>query len=242
MGLDLNCDLGEGEPLSRTRALMRWVTSANIACGVHAGSVVTVERCVRLALDHGVRIGAHPGLAGNFGRREQPVTPAELQQILAQQVGGFALIARAADARLHHVKLHGALYHAVESDRLLARVYVDAARNWFPGVRLYVRAGGMVEAMAGRIGVVAWPEGFADRAYHADGRLVDRSTPGAVIHSVTQVQQQAETFAAGKPIESIEGTPLTLTLKTLCVHGDTPGAVGMARAVASALAPVNRSH
>src|SRR5438093_1543012 len=146
MKLDLNCDLGEGEPGPRTRALMRWITSANVACGRHAGDLPTMESCVRLAKQFGVRLGAHPGTAsrGDFGRAPVEVGADELELLLLEQVGALERLARAAGVRLHHIKLHGALYHASEASDVVARRYLRSVRRWWPRSVPYVRAGGTV--------------------------------------------------------------------------------------------------
>ena len=144
MKLDLNCDLGEGEPIARTRALMRCITSANIACGGHAGDLVSVKACIRLARKFCVNIGAHPGPPGqgSFGRGPLEVSGDELELWLLQQVSVVERLAGAAGTRLHHIKLHGALYHASESSEALARRYLTGARRWWPRAILFVRAGG----------------------------------------------------------------------------------------------------
>src|SRR5262245_44340148 len=146
MKLDLNCDLGEGEPLVRTRALMRWITSANVACGGHAGDTQLMTACVRLARRYGVRLGAHPGPwdRANRGRSRVEISPDELELLLIHQVGALEKIAHAKAAKLHHVKLHGGLYHAVESSETLAKHYVTTVKHWWPGVKIYACAGGRV--------------------------------------------------------------------------------------------------
>jgi UPF0271 protein len=150
MKLDLNCDLGEGEALSHTRALMHWITSANVACGGHAGDLRTMESCVRLAKRFGVRLGAHPGpwSRGNFGRGRVDLTPDEFELLLLQQVGALERIARQHSVKLHHIKLHGGLYHASEESDALGARYVATVRRSWPKCVLYVRAGGRVARLA----------------------------------------------------------------------------------------------
>src|ERR1041385_2748764 len=150
MKLDLNCDLGEGEPLARTRALMRWITSANIACGGHAGDVKSMEACVRLAKQFGVRVGAHPGPwdRDDFGRGSVRMTPDELELLLLQQVGALERMARAHRVPLHHIKLHGALYHLSETDSALGRRYLECVGRWWPSAKIYARAGGAIKQRA----------------------------------------------------------------------------------------------
>ena len=143
MTLDLNCDLGENEPAACTRALMRSISSANIACGGHAGSVDRMEACVTWALAAGVRLGAHPGARdpGGSGRDPIAIAPPELQILLLHQVGALDRIARAHHTRLHHVKLHGALYHASDTHQDLAEAYVTTIARWWPRLRIYARRG-----------------------------------------------------------------------------------------------------
>lgn len=235
MFLDLNCDLGEGEPPAKTRALMTWVDSVNIACGVHAGDLESMERCIRSAVLRGIRIGAHPGLPGQFGRARVDLSPAQFQMLLLHQVGGFEHVVHGQGAGLHHIKLHGALYHQVDSDPSLARAYLKTAARWFPGVRLFVRAGGRTARMAARYHVPIWEEGFVDRGYCPDGTLVSRGDPGALIHDPESAVGRVKEYAETGQIGACDGTKLALRLQTLCVHGDSPGAVEMARAVSRVL-------
>jgi UPF0271 protein len=158
--MDLNCDLGEGEPAARTRALMRWITSANIACGGHAGDAETMIDCLRLCAKHGVRAGAHPGFPnrGTMGRGEISITPAELRTLLLHQVGGLATLALAGNTPLTHIKLHGTLYHASDHSTALARAYLETVRAYWPELTIYARAGGMVAGLARRLRMPVWPE------------------------------------------------------------------------------------
>jgi UPF0271 protein len=236
MKLDLNCDLGEGEPLARTRALMRCITSANIACGGHAGDVRSITAGIRLAKRFGVNIGAHPGPPGrsDFGRGPLEVPGGELELWLLQQVSVVERLAGEAGARLHHIKLHGALYHAVESNDGLARRYLAAARRWWPRAVLFVRAGGTVARFARRAGARVWEEVFADRACLDDGSLVPRRRPGALLTGLAEVSRRLELLRARGEIETISGRRLPVRARTVCVHSDTPGAVKIAQ-VASAI-------
>jgi UPF0271 protein len=235
VNFDLNCDLGEGEPRQRTRALMRYVTSVNIACGGHAGDVVSMDYCVRWARKLGVRPGAHPGVAGNFGRDEPDLGPRELGLLVLQQVGALRRLAEVQRVRLHHIKLHGGLYHLVERQPGLARAYVAAVKRWFPGLRIYALAGGRVAALGRKVGVTVWEEAFADRAYRTDGTLVPRAEPGAVLHQPSTVRARLRELRAGRAILATDGSRLALRPRTICVHGDTPGAVAFARVAAQEL-------
>lgn len=231
--LDLNCDLGEHEPPARTRALMRQVTSANVACGGHAGGLESMARCVRLAAEFGVRLGAHPGPPNraDFGRGAVHPTPDELVLWLVQQAGALAQVARPHGQVLHHIKLHGALYHASEADPELAVAYVRAVGRYFPGVKIYSLSGGQVARVARRAGIVAWEEMFADRAYRQDGSLVPRHEPAAVLTRPAQVKVRLENWLQTGQIETADGARLGLPAQTLCVHGDTPGAATLVRAL-----------
>jgi UPF0271 protein len=236
MQLDLNCDLGEGEPFARTRALMRHATSVNVACGVHAGDAATMERCVQLTQKLGVRIGAHPGVAGAFGRAEVKLTGNEFQTLLLQQVGALHRLTEVHRVRLHHVKLHGSLYHAVERNVELGRCYVETLGRWFGGLRIYARAGGQVAALGRKLGVAVWEEAFADRAYRPDGSLVAREEPGALLTRPAEITRRVHELRAGRGILAMDGYRLPLRVRTICVHGDTPGAIRLLGAASRALA------
>jgi 5-oxoprolinase (ATP-hydrolysing) subunit A len=230
-GWDLNCDLGEGEPWARTRALLRQITSANVACGGHAGDALTMERVVVEAKALGVRLGAHPGVPGAFGRGEVTLSPGQLQTLVLQQVGALDLLARRHGSRLHHIKLHGALYHAVENDKALGRAYVEAVTRWFPKVKIYARAGGLILTLAREVGVAAWAEGFIDRAYCANGQLVPRNQDGALLTRSREITERLREWRQTGGWKSLEGSWVAVPAQTLCLHGDTPGAMALARAL-----------
>ena len=232
---DLNCDLGEGEPWTRTRALLRQVTSANVACGGHAGDALTMERVVVEAKALGVRLGAHPGVPGEFGRGEVTLSPGKLQTLVLQQAGGLAQLAKRHGSRLHHIKLHGALYHAVENDNALGRAYVETVARWFPQVTIYSRAGGLVLTLAHKAGITAWAEGFIDRAYRADGQLVPRNQDGALLTRTRDITERLREWRQTGGWKSLDGTWVAVPAQTLCLHGDTPGAVTLARAIRRAI-------
>lgn len=230
-GWDLNCDLGEGEPWARTRALLRQITSANVACGGHAGDALTMERVVVEAKALGVRLGAHPGVPGAFGRGEVTLSPRQLQTLVLQQVGALDLLARRHGSQLHHIKLHGALYHAVENDKALGRAFVEAVTRWFPKVKIYARAGGLILTLAREVGVAAWAEGFIDRAYCANGQLVPRNQDGALLTRSREITERLREWQQTGGWKSLEGSWVAVPAQTLCLHGDTPGAVALARAI-----------
>ena len=237
MNPDFNCDLGEGEPLARTQALMRWITSANMACGGHAGDVRSMETCVRLAKQFHVKLGAHPGpwSREDFGRGPAAVTADELELLLIQQVSALERIAAAYDVKLHHIKLHGALYHASETIPMLASCYLACVRRWWPHCVLYARAGGRLAARAKRAGLQVWQEAFADRGYRDDGSLVPRGESGAIITARDAVVQRVRMLCAQGTVESVSGRRLRVCPDTICLHSDHPRSVALAEAVASVL-------
>lgn len=231
---DINCDLGEGEPQARTRALVKLVTSANIACGGHAGDVRALRRGLELCREFGVRAGAHPGFADreNFGRRDVPLSARELETLLVQQMGAFAAVAAAVRVRPHHVKLHGALYHRVERSASLAKIYVRVVRDYFPGWRIYALPFGAVVPAARDLSVPVWREVFADRAYLSTGVLVPRGESGAVISSGEEIRRRVSSLREQGLVWSREGVGLAVECETLCLHADSPGAVRVARILA----------
>lgn len=234
---DINCDLGEGEAPRRTRALMRWITSANVACGGHAGNARTMDLCVRLAKQSGVRVGAHPGpwSRGDFGRGPVRLDPDELELLLLQQVGALAALARSLRVALHHVKLHGALYHASEEDARLTKCYVRVVKRCWPGAAIYARAGGRVTEAARRAGLAVREEAFADRGYREDGTLVPRGQPGALLAGVASVRERIGRWLARGEVATVSGAVIRVRAQTFCIHSDTPEAVSFARVVSRAL-------
>ncbi len=229
-GIDLNCDLGEG--CSHDAELMPLVTSANIACGAHAGDDDTMRATVELARRHGVAIGAHPGFEDreNFGRYEQAVTPAGVTALVTRQIRRLRDIARKAGAEVRHVKLHGALYHMVSRDRALAEAVVDAIRATTGHPVIYALAGSELEKAArARADVIAVPEVFADRTYQRDGSLTPRSRPDALIDDEEAAVAQVLRMVEDGVVRATDGTEIPIMPGTVCVHGDGPHAVAFAR-------------
>ncbi len=228
--MDINCDMGEGEPLSRTRALLRQVTSANIACGGHAGTSGSMRRCLRLCKELGVRAGAHPGYAdrANFGRVEISLTVAEFETLLAQQLGALLLLAKGECVRLRHIKLHGALYHAVEKSPTLVRAYIRFLQECAPRLTVIALAGGRIVKAARASRLKAWGEIFAERGYTADGGLIPRTEAGALIENVGEIRER---LAHWQSTGSFPNTA-KIDAQTICIHSDSPGAVKIARVLA----------
>jgi UPF0271 protein len=219
---------------------MRWITSANIACGGHAGTVRSMDACLRWAKAAGVRAGAHPGMAGGFGRDETPMGAEALELLLLHQVGALMRMAADLGVRLHHLKLHGALYHQVDRDPHLARAYVDVVRRRFPALRLYARAGGGVVRQARRTGVRVWEEAFADRGYRGSGELIPRGEHGAVLDGLAPVQERLTGLRDGRGVRADTGVWVPLAVRTVCVHSDTPDSVRLARVASEILGLARR--
>jgi UPF0271 protein len=238
--VDLNSDLGEGYgrwALGDDDALLEVVTSANVACGFHAGDPATMERTVRRAVEHGVAVGAqvsYPDLVG-FGRRELEVAPADLTADVLYQLGALEAFARAVGGRVRYLKPHGALYNRIARDPVQAAAVVEAIRRYDPALPLLTLPGSAAMRAAEEAGIPAVAEGFADRAYTAEGRLVSRREPGAVLHDPGQVATRAVVMATEGRVETVDGGEVAVEVRSLCVHGDTPGAVELAKAVRAAL-------
>jgi UPF0271 protein len=220
----LNCDLGELADTALEAALMEHITWANVACGAHAGDEDTMERTIRLALAHGVQVGAHPGYPdrANFGRVVLPMTGDEIAATVEEQLQRLDAIARRLGARVRHVKPHGALYNLAAKDRSVALAVARGVGQWRADVTLVGLAGSVMLEAWREEGFAVAAEGFADRAYDAGGTLRPRSQPGALIIDPAEAALQA--------------VRLMRSTDTICIHGDTPGAPAIAAAVARALA------
>lgn len=233
--VDLNADVGEG--MGDDEALLDIVSSANIACGGHAGDADTMARTLRAAATRGVAAGAHPSFEDreHFGRRELDLPPAMVRLQVLRQLDAIAGIARREGVRLRHVKAHGALYNCAAREPELARAVAGAVREFDPGLAFYALAGSAL-ARAGRdAGLFTVEEVFADRAYRADGSLAPRGEPGAVLHDAATIAARALGMVRERRVTALDATRVKLAVRTICVHGDTPGAVAIARAVRSAL-------
>lgn len=228
-GILLNADLGEGESREHTRRLLDAVDLANLACGVHAGDAAT-QRFVFAAAGAGVLVGAHPGLPGAFGRADRRVSAAELAGLLDSQVGELARIAAESGTVLHHLKVHGALYHRVEGDAGLAEATARFLAARFPGMCWIGLPGRCAEAAARAAGIRFLREGFLDRGYRPDGSLVPRGADGALLEA-DAVLARLDRWLDEGTFDAVDGTRFPFAMDTACLHGDTPGAVEVARRV-----------
>jgi 5-oxoprolinase (ATP-hydrolysing) subunit A len=237
---DLNADLGESFgawKLGDDAALMEIITSANIACGFHAGDPLTLREACAMAASRGVSIGAqvsYRDLAG-FGRREMDVPADELTAELLYQIAALDGIARAEGSSVRYVKPHGALYHRVGRDPIQADALVQAVRAYDSSLTLMTKPDGSAAELARAAGMRVVSEAYADRAYGADGALVPRGTPGAVLTDPAEVADRAVRMVQAGSVRAVDGTQVRLDARSLCIHGDTAGAVQLARAVRRAL-------
>jgi UPF0271 protein len=239
--VDLNADLGESFgawALGDDEGLLACVSSANVACGFHAGDPSVIDRTVALAARAGVAVGAHPGYPDlrGFGRREMAVVPAEVEADVLYQAGALAAFARSHGTRLTHVKPHGALYNQAARDERLARAVARGVARLGRNLTLVGLAGSSALRAAARDeGLRFAAEAFVDRAYDAQGRLLPRSQPGALIADPAEAAARAVRLARDGVVVSAEGAPLEVSAETLCLHGDSPRALALARAVREAL-------
>lgn len=230
--VDLNCDLGEGA--GHDAELMPLITSANIACGAHAGNLETMIETVELAARQRVMIGAHPGYFDlhHFGRLERAVTPQEAGRLVLMQVEQLFEVA---GSKLRHVKLHGALYNQVSRDAHLAEAVVsDLARMW-PDLILYALAGSQLARAASARGLRVAEEAFADRTYQPDGSLTPRAQPNALLTDADAVAEQVLSMVVRGVVRTTAGHEMPITAETICLHGDGPNPVAVAQRVRSAL-------
>ena len=231
--IDLNADLGEG--VGDDAALMQLVTSANIACGGHAGGGAVMRTALTQARDHGVTAGAHPGYAdrANFGRVVVPMTADAITAMVAAQVTAACNMAAEVGHRIAYVKPHGALYNLAATDAAVSGAICDALHP--TGLVLLCLSGSVTERVARATRIPVAAEIFADRAYRPDGTLVPRGTPGAVIHDAQAVVARVLDMLRTGTVTAIDGSTLPLAMDSLCLHGDTPGAVTLARLLRAAI-------
>lgn len=232
--IDINCDLGEGcnaEDCARDARLMPFISRCNIACGGHAGNLITMALSIANALEHNLTIGAHPGYPDpvNFGRKSLSMEAPALLQSISQQIDQLIATASKQGARLDHIKLHGALYNDAESTPELAEALVTHIRSQFPSLKILGLANATMEKAARRLGQPFLREGFMDRRYLNDHQLSPRTMTGAVIEEFPVCLQQVLGLIHGEAFPSIQGEALTFSVDSICLHGDNPEAEQIAR-------------
>jgi UPF0271 protein len=238
--IDLNGDVGESfgaYTIGHDEALLRHVTSANVACGFHGGDPSVMRQTVRLAVENGVALGAHPGFPDlqGFGRREIKLSAQEVENLVAYQIGALAGMAATEEARLHHVKPHGALYNMAARDRVLADAVARAVVAVDATLVLYGLSGSCLVEAGEAAGLRTAAEVFADRAYNSDGSLVPRGQPGAVIDDPNALVTRAVRLVQEGVVTARGGESVVLRRDTICLHGDTPGAGDLAARLRSGL-------
>ncbi len=232
--IDINCDLGEtpgDQPNLVDEALLDIVSSANIACGFHAGDTMRMETTVAAAVQRGVAIGAHPGLddKDNFGRIPKPISPKEAYQLVLYQIGALSGFVRVAGGSMQHVKLHGALYNMVAQDRVLSEAVAQVVIDFDPSLRLYALAGSVTVDVAQERGLRVVQEGFADRRYQSDGTLVSRQDPLALITDRNEALEQSILMVKQQAVRSIDHQMVARQIETICIHGDGAHALSFAQ-------------
>jgi UPF0271 protein len=235
MEIDLNADLGEG--CGSDEALLDLVSSANIACGWHAGGASAMHDCVRWAVQKGVAIGAHPSYNDpqNFGRKEMDIPVREIYAGVLYQLGALSAIALAEGGRIAHVKPHGALYNQAAREPKVAEAIVSAVHDFDPSVAVFALANSGLVAAAREAGLNAIEEVFADRGYRADGSLVPRSQPGALLDDEDAVLERTLTMVRERRVQAVDGQWVPLNAQTICLHGDGPHALAFAQRIRNAL-------
>lgn len=240
VSIDINSDVGEGFgawPGAPDSELLAVISSANVACGFHAGDPRTMERTVRAAKAAGVAVGAHPGFPDlvGFGRRTMRASAEEIHTDLLYQVGALAAFCQAHDVPLHHVKPHGALYNMAAVDRAMADAIVAAIHAYEPALPLYALPESQLEAAARAAGLYVAREAFVDRAYMADGTLAPRSLRGSVLTDPEAVVARVIRMVRGEPIPTLDGGSIRIQAETFCIHSDTSTAVPIAQALRDGL-------
>jgi 5-oxoprolinase (ATP-hydrolysing) subunit A len=232
---DFNCDMGEG--MEHDEAIMPFITSANIACGYHAGDDATMLQTLLLAKRYGVKAGAHPSYPDreNFGRREIHLTPQKVYQLVTDQIKKLQDIASTINVQLHHVKPHGALYNMAAKDEALARSVAKAVRDVDANLMLFGLSGSCLISAAKALGLATKSEAFADRTYDEDGNLTPRSIPGSLITNELTVVQQVLEMVYDKKVTTKSGRKIPILAETICLHGDGVNAVAMAKLINKAL-------
>lgn len=233
--IDLNCDMGEG--LDNDAAIMPFISSANIACGYHAGSHDTMLHTATLALENNVAIGAHPGFADkeNFGRTEQQLSDQALYELITTQLYAMQLVCKSLGATMRHVKPHGALYNMAARSLVMARVIVKAVKDTDPQLCFFGLSSSWLITAAKEAGLKTASEVFADRTYQDDGSLTPRSHPGALIEKEELAIAQVLQMVTGQKVTTVNGHTIPITAETICIHGDGAHAAAFARTINAAL-------
>ncbi|MFA7668627.1 MAG: 5-oxoprolinase subunit PxpA [Burkholderiaceae bacterium] len=240
LSIDLNCDMGESFGpwvMGQDNDILPFVSSANIACGFHAGDPATMRKTVAAAMGYGVALGAHPGLPdlAGFGRRNIDITPQQAYDLMVVQVGALAATAASQGGRLHHVKAHGALYHMAVRDLTLARALAQAVHDIDASLVFYALASSDMARVASEVGLKVAHEVFADRSYQPDGSLTPRTRPDAMIDDLQVSIRQVLRMVTEGRVTAVDGSDIEVRADTLCIHGDQPGAVVFARGIRAAL-------
>jgi len=238
--IDLNCDMGESYGvynLGCDEEAMSYVTSINVACGFHASDPSNMLKTIRMAKRHGIAIGAHPSFPDliGFGRRFMAASPEEIKADVIYQIGALAGLCQAEGVTLQHVKVHGALYNAAEQDIQVATAIAEAIKAINPNLYMLCLGNSTMVTAAKNVGVKYVEEAFADRAYTSRGTLVPRKEAGSVIHDLAQVAERVLMMVKDKSVISIDGKIVPIRVQTICVHGDTAGAVEMIKAIRTML-------
>ena len=237
--VDLNCDMGEG--MNNEAEIMPFISSANIACGFHAGNEYTIKKTIEIALEHGVAIGAHPGYDDpeNFGRLSQPISVLDLAELINEQIYTFENIAAPMGAHIHHVKLHGALYNDCAKDPALSKIFVQTIQAIYPEAYIYGLSESNTIQQAIILGQPYMQEVFADRTYQKDGTLTPRHIHGALIQDIYLAAKQALALVMHKKVHTLQDEIIKLPVDTICIHGDGFHAVEMAKAIYTLLKEQN---
>jgi len=238
--LDINCDMGESfgrYKLGMDEEVIRLISSANVGCGFHGGDPHVMRKTVALAKENGVGVGAHPGLPDllGFGRRKMDITPQELEDFFVYQIGALRAFCDAAGVKLQHVKAHGVLSGMAEKDEKIAEAICRAISTLDKDIKWLTYSGTKTRPIAESMGLRVVEECYADRAYNADLLLVARKQAGAVIKDVAELQRRVLQLVKKGTITTIDGQVLDMSCQSICVHGDTPGALDMVRKIRSAL-------
>jgi UPF0271 protein len=233
--VDLNCDMGEGCP--NDAELMKYVSSANVACGYHAGDPEIMRRTVELALEHSVAIGAHPGYEDreNFGRTAMSLSQSEIYRLVTDQLERMRAVCDLLGARVNHIKPHGALYNQAATDRSLANAIVDAVVRFDPALVFYGLSGSFMISEAKSAGLKTSAEVFADRTYQGDGTLTPRSVSGSLITNTDAAIAQVVEMVDKQTVRTLAGETIPIKAETICIHGDGENAVELAKAIRESL-------